>query len=101
MTASTRPAAVAGLFYPDDPNQLVAMVDADVGGARLAPDAPVPPKAIVAPHAGYVYSGPIAGTAYATSAATTSSARPSPRPASPSSARVGPGSSTRAASSAS
>lgn len=66
MSSSVRPAAVAGVFYPDDPNQLVGMVDADVGGAEVGPDAPVPPKAIVAPHAGYVYSGPIAGTAYAT-----------------------------------
>ncbi|MCD9625020.1 AmmeMemoRadiSam system protein B [Rhabdothermincola salaria] len=73
MTTTTRPAAVAGLFYPDDPEALTAMVDADLaeGAARL-PRLPLSvetggkgPKALVAPHAGYVYSGPVAGTAYA------------------------------------
>jgi MEMO1 family protein len=60
--------AVAGAFYPDDPDALAAAVDrllAD-GRARLARIADVgTPKAIIAPHAGYMYSGAIAGSAYA------------------------------------
>ena len=54
--------AVAGTFYPDDGSALAAQVDAFVA-AR--PYDGVAPKAIVVPHAGYVYSGPIAGTGYA------------------------------------
>jgi AmmeMemoRadiSam system protein B len=61
---SVRPPAVAGMFYPDDPVELAAMLDA------LLADAPPPlvsrPKALVVPHAGYVYSGPVAATGYAT-----------------------------------
>ena len=56
--------AVAGRFYPADPRTLARDVDAYVRGA----DHPVPekvPKAIIVPHAGYVYSGPIAGAGYA------------------------------------
>lgn len=52
-----RPAAVAGMFYPDDPNELRAQVDAFVKPGPAA-------KAIIAPHAGYVYSGPIAGSVF-------------------------------------
>jgi AmmeMemoRadiSam system protein B/AmmeMemoRadiSam system protein A len=60
--APVRPAAVAGLFYPDDPDALARTVDALVGAATVPLG---PPKALIAPHAGYVYSGPIAGAAYA------------------------------------
>jgi len=64
----TRPPAFAGMFYPDKPQELAAAVKAYV--ATAAPRAtPTPPKAVVAPHAGYIYSGPIAGTAYAALAA--------------------------------
>lgn len=59
-----RPPTVAGMFYPADPAELAAMVDGFVAAAK-APGLPVP-KAIIAPHAGYAYSGPIAGSAYAT-----------------------------------
>jgi AmmeMemoRadiSam system protein B len=58
---NVRAPAVAGHFYSDDP----AKLDASVEGHLDAPDAwEVPAKAIVAPHAGHIYSGPIAGTAY-------------------------------------
>ena len=57
-----RAPAVAGAFYPADPATLDREVAACVAGADIGP---VPAKAIIAPHAGYVYSGPIAGTAYA------------------------------------
>jgi AmmeMemoRadiSam system protein B len=60
---ATRPPAVAGLFYPDDPAALSRAVDAFVAAA--APPAGPAPKAVIAPHAGYVYSGPVAGSAYA------------------------------------
>ena len=62
-----RPAAVAGMFYPAHPRELGETVrgllaEAAAAGGESA--APVP-KAIVAPHAGYVYSGAIAARAYA------------------------------------
>lgn len=58
-----RPPAVAGLFYPEDPFELRALVRGCLEAGRgHAPDVP---RAIVAPHAGYVYSGPVAGSAYA------------------------------------
>lgn len=55
--------AVAGLFYPDDPRELAAEVRRHVREAGPA-TGPVP-KAIIAPHAGYVYSGAVAGRVYA------------------------------------
>lgn len=57
-----REPAVAGLFYPGYRQGLAEVVD------RYLADAPrcdIRPKAIVAPHAGYEYSGPIAGSAFA------------------------------------
>ena len=65
MIEVTRAPAVAGRFYPSQPARLAAEVDALVAGARASDD-PRIPKALIAPHAGYVYSGPIAGSAYAT-----------------------------------
>ncbi|MFO0756446.1 MAG: AmmeMemoRadiSam system protein B [Byssovorax sp.] len=67
---NVRPAAVAGSFYPADPVELRAEVDdllANAAPAIRARATPPPnvPKALIVPHAGYVYSGPIAATAYA------------------------------------
>lgn len=74
---SIRPAAIAGMFYPGNAMVLAREVDALLGAAGLtcsaAPTAEavvstaeaVVPKAIIAPHAGYVYSGPIAASIYA------------------------------------
>lgn len=62
IPTETRAAAVAGQFYPGDTKQLVADVDAMLADARS--QAPCP-KIIVAPHAGYIYSGAIAAQAYA------------------------------------
>lgn len=59
-----RPAAVAGTFYPADGARLARDVDAMLASATAT--AGEPPKALVVPHAGYVYSGPIAASAYAT-----------------------------------
>jgi AmmeMemoRadiSam system protein B len=58
-----RPPAVAGRFYPADPEELRRLVNALLAQAVPA-DGPAP-KAIIAPHAGYLYSGPIAASAYA------------------------------------
>src|SRR3989441_5962857 len=61
---SVRPAAVAGMFYPRDPQALAAEVDELLGGVdELAPRLGFP-KALVVPHAGYIYSGPVAAHAY-------------------------------------
>lgn len=63
MTSIRRP-AVAGMFYPDNPavlEQTVTDLLAHPEGARLARA----PKALIVPHAGYVYSGPVAASAYA------------------------------------
>ena len=59
-----RSPAVAGTFYPSDAAELGAAVDAYVGAPVTGPEEPVP-KALIAPHAGYMYSGPVAGSAYA------------------------------------
>ncbi len=60
---SIRAAAVAGFFYPKDTAELTATVRNFIDHVPDT-DAP-PPKAIIAPHAGYVYSGAIAAMAYA------------------------------------
>ncbi len=62
QAAKVRPAAVAGLFYPGNPHRLGQDVD-----RLLASPAPAchRPKALIAPHAGYVYSGGVAGKAFA------------------------------------
>lgn len=59
---NSRPPAVAGLFYPQEPAQLAGMIKQMLDQAR-PPD--LHPKAFIAPHAGYIYSGPIAAQAYA------------------------------------
>lgn len=61
VTPAIRPAATAGLFYPADAAELRAML------RRLLTENPADgpaPKALIAPHAGYPYSGPIAARAY-------------------------------------
>jgi len=58
-----RPAAMAGSFYPGESSALSAEVGGYLGDASGAGHAA--PKAIIAPHAGYMYSGAIAGSIYA------------------------------------
>jgi AmmeMemoRadiSam system protein B len=58
----TRPPAVAGRFYPGGPAALRENVEHLLAEAQPAAQTP---KGVIAPHAGYVYSGPIAATAYA------------------------------------
>ena len=68
MEHAVRPPAVAGAFYPADPTRLRAEVAALLAAA--APPAALPPAALIVPHAGYAYSGPVAATAYALAART-------------------------------
>lgn len=59
----TRPPAVADAFYPGNPSVLTATVD-QLLAAAASPSA-APPKALIVPHAGYIYSGSTAALAYA------------------------------------
>jgi MEMO1 family protein len=59
-----RPPAVAGMFYPGDARELGAEVAAHLDRTEDAPQVPGFPKAVIVPHAGYVYSGPVAASAY-------------------------------------
>ncbi|MBE2224295.1 MAG: AmmeMemoRadiSam system protein B [Anaerolineae bacterium] len=77
---NVRPPAVAGTFYPNNPERLretvTGFLEASIStlqhhsvergsGQAVSPQTRVPPpKAIIAPHAGYIYSGPIAASAY-------------------------------------
>jgi len=58
-----RPPAVAGAFYPANADEIVAMID-----PWLAEDLPVPrqdpPRVLIVPHAGYIYSGAVAARAF-------------------------------------
>ena len=65
---NTRPAAVAGSFYPDDPIALKRTL-ADLLANVRPGGVSRPPKALIVPHAGYIYSGAIAASAYARIAA--------------------------------
>ncbi len=60
---AVRDPAVAGMFYPADPEELRRMVEGFLAEAK--PHKGPSPKAIIAPHAGYIYSGPIAASVYA------------------------------------
>jgi len=60
-----RPTAVAGRFYPGEATALAAEVAAYLAEAAPGPKGAVAPKAIIAPHAGYMYSGAVAGSIYA------------------------------------
>ncbi|MCL6417581.1 AmmeMemoRadiSam system protein B [Aestuariirhabdus sp. Z084] len=61
--SSTRPAAVAGYFYPSDPIELATEIDTYLAQGAV-PSEPIRPKALIVPHAGTVYSGPVAASAY-------------------------------------
>lgn len=64
MSENIRHPAVAGMFYPADPVELKTMVEGFIKDAHATADTTVP-RAIIAPHAGYIYSGPVAASAYA------------------------------------
>jgi MEMO1 family protein len=63
--ASVRPAAVAGMFYPEDAATLASEITGMLEQAGERALAPGFPKLLIVPHAGYVYSGPVAASAYA------------------------------------
>lgn len=70
MTIAVRTPAVAGTFYPRERAELSAKVEGMLSHAKAPTSATRKTvKAVVAPHAGYVYSGPVAATAYAELAA--------------------------------
>lgn len=58
----TRPPAVSGMFYPEERAELAEHIDALLQGHKMYSGKP---KAIIVPHAGTIYSGPVAATAYA------------------------------------
>jgi MEMO1 family protein len=67
-----RPPAVSGSFYPSDPSELRATVATFLADARRGflsepPNSPSghPPIGVIAPHAGYIYSGPTAARVFA------------------------------------
>lgn len=60
---ATRPAAVAGLFYPDNPTELKHTLTDLLANARSATPSRAL-KALIVPHAGYIYSGAVAASAY-------------------------------------
>ena len=62
--AATRRPAVSGMFYPGEASALAAEVASYLAEAKAGAGARAP-KAIIAPHAGYIYSGPTAATIYA------------------------------------
>jgi MEMO1 family protein len=66
MTAALdlRPSPIAGQWYPGDPQRLARQVDGYVAGAQLPPISGQV-VAVMAPHAGHRYSGPVAGYAFA------------------------------------
>lgn len=61
---NSRKPAVAGQFYPDDPQELSKLLKKLFAASRVCQAGQV--KAIIVPHAGYIYSGEIAASAYLT-----------------------------------
>ncbi len=73
---AVRPAAVAGMFYPGTPTVLSAAVQAYLADAGSMQETRDPlPKALIVPHAGYIYSGSVAAPAYRRIAAGRASVR--------------------------
>lgn len=64
MALDVRPSPIAGRWYEGDPEALARSVDAYLDDAQL-PDLEGEVIAVIAPHAGHVYSGPVAGYAFA------------------------------------
>jgi hypothetical protein len=61
---TVRPAAVAGTFYPAQPPVLRSAVRRAFARAERPPTGSPTPRALIVPHAGYVYSGAVAAGAY-------------------------------------
>lgn len=64
ITTDIRPSPIAGRWYTSDPKKLAASIDAYINAAKLPPiEGEI--IGVVAPHAGHMYSGPVAGYAFA------------------------------------
>ncbi len=63
--SSVRAPAVAGTFYPGESRELAQTLAQMLGTAAHDAPARAVPKALIAPHAGYIYSGPVAASVYA------------------------------------
>ncbi len=63
MSSTVRPAAVAGTFYPGNATELGTTVDSLLRAVSV--DKSEIPKALIVPHAGFIYSGPIAASGFA------------------------------------
>ena len=59
-----RPTVVAGRFYPSDPDQLRELIHRFLASTD-PPRGTVKPLALIVPHAGYMFSGPVAASGYA------------------------------------
>jgi MEMO1 family protein len=64
LNTSVRSPAVAGLFYPEDADPLRLLIEQLLADVHVELNLPSPPKALIVPHAGYPYSGPVAAAAY-------------------------------------
>ena len=64
MTSDVRPSAVSGMFYPSDPAKLHSLLQGLFGRAAM-PAARRAVSGLIAPHAGYAYSGTTAAAGYA------------------------------------
>jgi len=62
--SKVRPAGVAGGFYPADPKELTQMIDGLLAHNTVA-EVQGPLVALVCPHAGYMYTGPVAAACFA------------------------------------
>ncbi len=65
LMSPTRAPAVAGFFYPEDSAELESAVAGYLAAVPAAPSNAPAPKALIVPHAGYIYSGPVAASGYA------------------------------------
>jgi AmmeMemoRadiSam system protein B len=65
MISPVRPSPIAGAWYEGNPNDLTRAIDGYLDQAEL-PELPGEVVAVIAPHAGHIYSGPVAGYAFAT-----------------------------------
>jgi len=64
LAMQVRPPAVAGFFYPSDAAALSVELDAFLASAGAPRPGEPAPKALIVPHAGYLYSGPVAASAF-------------------------------------
>ena len=64
ITSDVRQPAVAGLFYPENPGPLRALIQRLQANSQIDVRLPTPPKALIVPHAGYPYSGAVAAAGF-------------------------------------